>query len=250
MTTTRRDFIRTATATGAMLSIPSIVASAMSKPCSATITFKKDDIIVFQGDSITDSGRNRTTRTPNTPQTMGNGYVNHASGDLLFNQIEKNLTIYNMGIGGDKVYQLTERWNTDCIELKPNVLSILIGVNDFWHTKTHNYNGTVKKYEEDYRALLQRTFAALPNLKLIICEPFAVKGLTAVDNTWYPDFDNYREVAQKLADEFKAVFVPFQKVFDEALKKSPGVYWTHDGIHPSVAGAYLMANAWLQAVKS
>jgi lysophospholipase L1-like esterase len=125
----------------------------------------------------------------------------------------------------------------------------LIGVNDFWHTKTGGYKGTVKIYENDYHALLQRTLAVLPGVKLIIGEPFAVTGVKAVDSSWYPEFDKYREAAEKLANEYNAVFIPYQKLFDEAQKSAPGVYWTHDGVHASLAGAHLMANAWLQAVR-
>ena len=246
---TRRDFLKTATIGGAMLGIPGIVASAMSIPQASKISLQKDDVILFQGDSITDAGRDKNSKTPNTSPMMGSGYVIQAAGDLLFNHAGKNLTIYNKGISGNKVYQLAERWDTDCIELKPNVLSILIGVNDFWHTKTGGYQGTAKTYEDDYRTLLQRTLAALPGVKLIIGEPFAVTGIRAVDDSWYPEFNRYREAAKKLADEFKAVFIPYQKVFDNAQKRAPGVYWTHDGVHASLAGACLMANAWMEAVK-
>ena len=245
---TRRDFLKTAAMSGAMLSIPGIVASAMTISQTSKISMQKDDVILFQGDSITDAGREKDTKTPNTSPMMGSGYVIQAAGELLFKHAEKNLTIYNKGISGNKVYQLAERWNTDCIDLKPNVLSILIGVNDFWHTKTGGYQGTAKTYEDDFRALLKRTLTALPNVKFIIGEPFAVTGVRAVDNSWYPEFDRYREAAGKLADEFKAVFIPYQKVFDEAQKRAPGVYWTHDGVHASLAGAHLMANAWMEAV--
>lgn len=245
---TRRDFLKTAAMSGAMLSIPGIVASAMTISQTSKISMQKDDVILFQGDSITDAGREKDTKTPNTSPMMGSGYVIQAAGELLFKHAEKNLTIYNKGISGNKVYQLAERWNTDCIDLKPNVLSILIGVNDFWHTKTGGYQGTAKTYEDDFRALLKRTLTALPNVKFIIGEPFAVTGVRAVDNSWYPEFDRYREAAGKLADEFKAAFIPYQKVFDEAQKRAPGVYWTHDGVHASLAGAHLMANAWMEAV--
>ncbi len=245
----RRNFLKMAAAGGAMLSIPNIVASAMSIPQASKIEIQKNDVILFQGDSITDAGRNREARSPNDPQMLGSGYAMLAAAGLLFKCAGKNPSTYNKGISGNKVYQLAERWDTDCLDIKPNVLSILIGVNDFWHTKTGGYSGTIKIYEDDYRALLKRTRAALPKVKLIICEPFAVSGVSAVDNSWFPDFNGYREVAKKLADEYGAVFVPFQKVFDEAQKRAPGVYWTGDGVHASLAGAQLMANAWLQAVK-
>lgn len=245
----RRDFLKTAAMSGALLGIPGVVASAVRIPAAAKITLQKDDVILFQGDSITDAGRDKSTTTPNTSPMMGSGYVIQAAGELLFRHAVKNLTIYNKGISGNKVYQLAERWDTDCIGIKPDVLSILIGVNDFWHTKTGGYSGSVKTYEDDYRALLRRTMAALPDVKLIIGEPFAVTGVKAVDGTWFPDFDKYREIARKLAEEFKAVFIPYQKVFDEAQKKAPGAYWTHDGVHATLAGAQLMANAWMEAVQ-
>ena len=248
MVSTRRNFFKTASISGAMLSIPSIVASAMDKHETSKISLQKDDVILFQGDSITDAGRDKNVKNPNTSPMMGNGYVIQAAGEMLFKYADKNLQIYNKGISGNKVNQLADRWNVDCLALKPNVLSILIGVNDFWHTKTGGYKGTVKVYENDYRALLKRTVEVLPNVKLIIGEPFAVAGIKAVDNSWYPEFNNYREVSRKLAEEFKAVFIPYQKVFDEAQKIAPGVYWTHDGVHATLAGAYLMANAWMQAV--
>jgi lysophospholipase L1-like esterase len=246
---TRRDFLKTAAVGGAMISIPNIAVSAMSMPQASKISLQKGDVILFQGDSITDAGRDRNVKTPNNSPMMGSGYVMQAAGELLFRHAEKNLSIYNKGVSGNKVYQLSERWDAECIAIKPNVLSILIGVNDFWHTKTGGYNGTVKTYEDDFRTLLQRTLTALPNVKLIIGEPFAVAGIKAVDNSWYPEFDNYRKAAKRLANEFKAVFIPYQKVFDEAIKRAPGAYWTHDGVHASLAGAHLMANAWMEAVK-
>ena len=246
--TTRRNFLKTAAASGAMLSIPAIVTNAMSHVGAARISLQKDDIILFQGDSITDASRDRNNNTPNTSPMMGSGYVIQAAGELLCKHAAKNLTIFNKGISGNKVTQLAERWDADCINLKPTVLSILIGVNDYWHTRTRDYSGNLRSYEEGYRALLRRTIAALPNVKLIIGEPFAVSAIRVVDDTWFPDFDRYREAAKRIADEFNAVFIPYQTVFDEAQKHAPGVYWTHDGVHATLAGAYLMANAWMKAV--
>ena len=247
---TRRDFLKKTAAASAILGFSgSIAASAMSIPQASKIALKKDDVVLFQGDSITDAGRDKKTQTPNTSSMMGSGYVMLAAGELLFKHAEKNLTIYNKGVSGNKVFQLAERWQSECIDLKPNVLSILIGVNDFWHTKSNDYKGTVKTYEDDYRTLLKRTRAALPNVKLIICEPFVINGVKAVDNTWFPGFDEYRAVAKKIASEFDTVFVPYQKIFDEAQKRAPGSYWSHDGVHVSLAGAQLMANAWMEAVK-
>ena len=172
------------------------------------------------------------------------------AGAAILNKYEMlDLKIYNKGISGNKVYQLAERWDKDCLELKPDVLSILIGVNDIWHKLNGNYNGTVEIYRNDYIALLERTKKALPNVKLIICEPFAVKGVKAVDETWYPEFFDYQKAAKDIAKQFGATFIPFQSVYDEAVKRAPGSYWTGDGVHPSLAGAQLMAKAWMKALE-
>jgi lysophospholipase L1-like esterase len=128
-------------------------------------------------------------------------------------------------------------------------LSILIGVNDIWHKLNGQYNGTVEIYRHDYIALLERTKKALPNVKLVICEPFAVPGVKAVDDKWYPEFYGYQKAAKEIADQFGATFIPYQKVYDEAQKQAPGAYWTGDGVHPTLAGAQLMAKAWISAVK-
>jgi lysophospholipase L1-like esterase len=167
----------------------------------------------------------------------------------LFKYADKNLKIYNKGISGNKVYQLTERWDADCLDIKPNLLSILIGVNDFWHTLTGGYKGTVETYTTDFKKLLDRTKQALPDVKLIIGEPFAVKGVKAVDDKWYPAFDAYRTSAKEIASQYDAVWIPYQSIFDKAIETAPGSYWTIDGVHPSVAGAQLMAHAWLETVK-
>ncbi len=104
---------------------------------------------------------------------------------MLVDSPAAGLKIFNRGVSGNKVYQLAERWQADCLDLKPNVLSILIGVNDYWHKHKHNYDGTLEKYEGDYRALIKRTKDALPEVRLILCEPFTLK-VGAVDDTWFP----------------------------------------------------------------
>lgn len=172
-----------------------------------------------------------------------------AASGLLLQHADKNLKIYNRGISGNKVFQLSDRWDADCLALKPDVLSILIGVNDFWHTLSGNYKGTSKVYRDDFDKLLDRTKQQLPDVQLIIGEPFAVNHIKAVDDKWYPTFNEYRAAARDMADKYKAVFIPYQAIFDKAQQSAPGVYWTGDGVHPSVAGAQLMAEAWRQTIK-
>ncbi|MEX2310723.1 MAG: SGNH/GDSL hydrolase family protein [Pirellulales bacterium] len=203
--------------------------------------------ILFQGDSITDAGRNRDTATKaNSRGAMGNGYAWLAAAQLLVDMPDAGLKIFNRGISGDKVFQLADRWQADCLDIKPDVLSILVGVNDFAHVHKHGYEGTLEKYETDYQALLKRTKEALPKVRLIICEPFVLK-VGVVDDTWIEPFAGYRAAARRVADEAGAAFVPFQTMFDAAAKIAPPAHWAADGVHPSVNGAALMAHWWLRA---
>jgi lysophospholipase L1-like esterase len=246
----RRSFIKKAAlGTVAAISIPEILSAAMPKEKIKVIKLLKDQVILFQGDSITDSGRNKEDTGFNTARNLGSGYPLLAGAAMLNKYEALNLKIYNKGISGNKVYQLAERWDMDCLQLKPDVLSVLIGVNDIWHKLNGTYNGTVEIYRNDYIALLERTMKALPNVKLIICEPFAVNGVKAVDEKWYPEFFDYQKAAREIAKQFRATFIPFQSVYDEAQKRAPGSYWTGDGVHPTLAGAQLMAKAWMKALE-
>ena len=212
-------------------------------------TFPKGTTILFQGDSITDAGRNRGAYYPNQGQGMGQGYVRHIVTDLMGEHPTSDLKFYNRGISGHKVFQLRDRWEDDCMMLKPDILSVMIGVNDFWHTLDFNYDGTVQIYESDFNALMERTLKGLPDVKLIIAEPFVLHEGTAIKakvDQWKGSFDLYQAAARRVADRFGAAFVPFQSVFDEALKSAPTSYWCPDGVHPSMAGNALMADAWLK----
>lgn len=251
----RRDFLKTTAVATAGLAISSILSSsgcskalAGSKNQASYRLTEKNNCLLFQGDSITDAGRDRgRLDKANEPRALGTGYVFLAASQLLAENFEAKPRIFNGGISGNKVYQLAERWDTDCIAIKPDVVSILIGVNDYWHTFKHGYNGTVEKYKGDYRTLLERTRSELPTVTLVICEPFVLR-CGEVNEEWFPEFDRYRSAAKKVSAEFNTIFVPFQYVFNEAAKKAPPQYWTADGVHPTMAGAYLMAQAWLKTV--
>ena len=248
---TRRDFIKKAAAGSAMaVSFSHIVSSAFAETKPSKIALRKDDVILFQGDSITDSGRSREEAGSNNSRALGNGYALLATASLLNDHAPKNLRIFNRGISGNKVFQLAERWDADCLDLKPTVLSILIGVNDFWHMLNGKYDGTVETYRNDFKALLQRTKEKIPEIKLIIGEPFAVAGVKAVDDKWFPAFTGYQNAAREMAGEFNATLIPYQSIFDKAAKEAPPSYWTPDGVHTSLAGSQLMAEAVLNVFKA
>ncbi|BCX46830.1 lipase [Haloferula helveola] len=212
---------------------------------TATEPPKKGCVILFQGDSITDAGRDRKVLEANESKALGKGYPALAAGALLGSYPESELKIYNRGISGNKVPDLAERWQADAIDLKPDVLSILVGVNDLWHTLAfgRKYKGTVKDYEELYRALLERTRKELPGTRIVICEPFTTR--TSDD---FKVLAEYRAVARKLADEMKLTFVPFQSAFDSVLQAAPAEFWLWDGVHPTPAGHELMLQTWRKAV--
>lgn len=244
MATSRRQFLKTSTLSAGL----GLGLSSYVNDLDLSGFPDESNVIVFQGDSITDAGRNRKRQLANDGSSLGRGYASLIAAELLGKHPDKNWQCYNRGISGNKVHQLAARWKEDCMDLKPDVLSILIGVNDFWHTLTHDYDGTVEVYEQDLRYLLDLTFAQYPDLKLIIGEPFAVDGGTAIDNdAWYPAFNGYRAAARRIAGDYKAAWIPYQQIFDDALEKAPVSYWCPDGVHPSPAGNYLMAQAWLKA---
>jgi lysophospholipase L1-like esterase len=257
----RRKFIRNAgigtASLGALPAMLSACGSAGTSPGESAkmkealeAFFAQDDVVLFQGDSITDAGREKKDELPNNARSFGSGYAYIIASRLLSDLADRNLIVYNRGFSGNKVFQLDERWQKDCLDLKPDVLSILIGVNDYWHMRNGRYDGTPEIYERDYRNLLARTKSELPEIKLVICEPFILTGTSAVDESWLEPFSHYQKIAAKLAGEFGAVWVPFQSAFNHATELAPAPYWTRDGVHPSMPGCELMAEAWLKAVSS
>lgn len=204
---------------------------------------KKGDVILFQGDSITDTGRKKDKQEANQSDALGNGYAAMIAGEMLADYPDLGLQFYNRGISGNKVPDLAMRWEADTIKLKPAILSIMIGINDLWHTIAFGskYKGTIKDYEDGYRRLIEQSRAAIPGVRIIICEPFELRK--------WANFDPYRDVAKKLAEEMKLTFVPFHSLFMKAVesKGTDGKFWAWDGIHPTIAGHTLMRRAWRNA---
>ncbi len=254
--TSRRHFLGTVATVGAagLATIPTLALSGCSESMKWPLGtnpgrgIKDGATVLFQGDSITDAGRDRNRENnANDARALGAGYALFTASQLLADRADAGLKIYNRGISGNKVFQLAERWDKDCIALKPNVVSILIGVNDLWHTLNGKYNGTPEIYERDYRALLERTQRELPGVRLVICEPFVLR-CGAVNDKWFPEFDRYRTVARRMATEFHATLVSFQAMFDKAVQVAQPQYWAADGVHPTLAGASLMAQTWQATV--
>jgi lysophospholipase L1-like esterase len=203
--------------------------------------------ILFQGDSITDVGRNRESLAPNDAGVLGSGYVNHIASSLLKQYPARGYEVLNRGMSGNRVVDLYARWKTDAINLSPDMISILIGVNDIWHEFFYQNGVDLKRFDKIYRLLLEFTQESLPDTKLVLCEPFVLPcGLT--DERWFTDMNKRRDIVQRIAQDTGSIFVPFQSMFDKALDQAPATYWATDGVHPTPAGHLLMAETWLAHV--
>lgn len=244
----RRNLFRTSAAAIAAAGASHLLASTTQAASESAIDLPAGATILFQGDSITDVGRDRNRDQANDPRALGDGYPMLIAGGLLRDHAAKNLKIFNRGISGNKVPDLAARWQADCLDLKPAVLSILIGVNDIWHQLNGKYDGTVATYASGYTALLQDTMAKLPETRIVICEPFVLR-CGAVTDRWFPEFTNRLEAARQVASELSLQRVAFQEMFDEAVKVAPPQYWAGDGVHPTIAGHALMAETWRETVE-
>ncbi len=204
----------------------------------------QNHVILFQGDSITDCGRDRNAQDqPNHTGALGQGYASRIAGDLLADYPGSGLRIFNRGISGNRVVDLYARWKCDGVNLEPGLISILIGVNDTWHEFGSRNGVEIDRFEIVYRMLLEFTRSRLPGVGLVLCEPFVLDcGVVAPE--WIPDVAARQAIVSKLAAEFGAVRVPFQEMFNEALKDAPPEYWAHDGVHPTPAGHARMARFW------
>jgi lysophospholipase L1-like esterase len=210
-------------------------------------TIHANDIVLFQGDSITDCGRSREANAVNGG--LGGGYVSLIAARQLAARPADGLTFLNRGISGNRIVDLYARIKADVINLKPQVLSVLIGVNDTWHEFGGQNGVPVPKYERVYSDFLAEVREVLPKVRLVLCEPF-VLNCGVVTKDWVAEMDQRRAVVRELAKEYKAVFVPFQAMFNEAVKQAPPAYWAGDGVHPTLAGHQRMADGWLEATGS
>ena len=205
--------------------------------------------ILFQGDSITDGNRGRND-DPN--HILGHGYAYMIAAELGVQLAEQQPLFINRGVSGDRASDLYARWNEDAISLRPDWLSILIGVNDIWRMMNDDPSGVTDRYERAYRHILEETKDVLPETRLILCEPFILNtGAPAVNwEQWQAKVQHYQAVVRKLAEDYDAVFVPLQDMFNEACSRADAAYWLWDGVHPTTAGHGLITHRWLDVVQN
>jgi lysophospholipase L1-like esterase len=245
--TSRRSFLKASTLTG--------IAAALN---SATVLTNdsiddkiKSLVFLFQGDSITDGNRGRN-KDPN--HIMGHGYAFSVASRVGADFAESNHVFYNRGISGNRIPDLKNRWQADTLDLKPDVLSILIGINDASAliNKPAVEDADINLFETAYHDILLQSKEQNPATLFVICLPFVYPIAKAKDN-----WEKYNSIValltqriKKLATEFNAVVVDFPAVFDKAIKRTSPEYWIWDGIHPTVPGHELMAREWIKQVSN
>ena len=208
--------------------------------------------ILFQGDSITDCGRNR-----NDFSSLGQGYANLVKASLGFDYPDE-YEFVNRGISGNRIVDLYARIKADFINLNPDYASIYIGVNDTWHEIAWQNGVETEKFEKLYTMLIDEVMAACPKTKLIIIAPYVLDGTATRSTeeqpekfeTFQKDVDEKAKVAKKIAEKYNLPLIELQPAFDEACKNAPAAYWTADGVHPTPCGHEIIKRLWIKTFES
>ena len=211
------------------------------------LKLKENDVILFQGDSITDGNRGRNS---DLNHVHGHGYQYIIAAELTADNIDKNVEFINRGISGNRIADLYGRWAEDCLNLKPTILSILIGINDIIFKWEHKSGSDPERYEKIYRYLLDEVKKQNPDTLIVIMEPFFGEKKEEELNTFFKEnIGGYAAAAKKIAEEYGAVFVPLQDMIDSYKEKTDiyNILW--DGIHPTTCGHELIARRWKECVK-
>lgn len=203
--------------------------------------------ILFQGDSITDAGR-----AYDNDINVGVGYPLLIKAQLGFEEPGK-YEFVNRGISGNRVVDVYARIKSDIINIKPDVMSILIGVNDVWHELSESPNGVdAEKYYKIYDMLIEELKAALPEIKIMIMEPFVLKA-SATEEKWdcfEKEVKKRAQMAKKISEKYHLPYVLLQKGFNELSEKAEASYWLGDGVHPTAMGHEYIKNEWIKAFKT
>ena len=208
---------------------------------------KNGDVILFQGDSITDGNRGRSQ---DLNHIHGHGYQYIIASEMYADNFDKDFTVINRGITGNKISDLYGRWEEDCTSLNPTVLSVLVGINDLYA----DYNGArysdPENYKKVYRSMLDDALEKNPELMIVIMEPF----FGVAEDEVYSEFmssriGGYRAATKEIAEEYNAVFVPLQDLFDEYAKHTDTFKLLWDGVHPTTGGHQLIVRRWKECVE-
>lgn len=218
--------------------------------------------VLFIGDSITDGNWGGGDGKPSSERTLwdmnhiyGHGFMFLCASHYMGNYPEYEYEFFNRGISGNSLYDLEKRWQEDVLDIKPDILSVLVGINDvnrYQHgdkASPFDFNAWDKKYRE----LLDKARQENPDLKIVLASPFVAPTGKMGENA---DFEEYNRIVrhcttivEKIATDYDAIYLPYQQMFDKILKTTPttqNTYWIWDGIHPTVAGHQRMADMWIK----
>ena len=205
-------------------------------------------VILFQGDSITDCGRHRERF-----EFVGDGYVQLVKAQLGF-ECPEQYEFQNRGIGGNRIVDVYARIKSDIINLKPDVMSILVGVNDVWQELDEQNGVDAEKFEKIYCMMIEEIKEALPDVKIMIMEPFCLRASATDNRAEEPDRWNKfqtevkkrAEKARKVAAKYEIPFIALQDKFDALAQTTENTYWLRDGVHPTQMGHELIKKEWLK----
>ena len=205
--------------------------------------------ILFQGDSITDVGRARDNNV-----NVGRGYAHLVKAALGYRE-PLAYDFFNRGISGNRIVDVYARIKIDIINLSPDFMSLLIGVNDVWHEFGSKNGVSAEKFEKIYSMLVEEIREALPDIKILVMEPFVLPG-TATTGELADGSDKYEafrsqtelraRAAARVAEKYSLGFLPLQAEFDGACEKAEPSFWLVDGVHPTEAGHALISKLWIK----
>lgn len=238
----RRDFIHLTSAT--MFLAPLFSCNGNSKAFSQ-IDIPHGTKFLFAGDSITGAMRDvRFEDKPNNIYALGNGFVSAVTGELLRKYPEGGLQFYNRGIAGIKTPELLDRWDKSCLNLEPDMVTIMVGAVDYIQTVRRGYEGTLGLFQRSLDQLLARTQKALPQAQLILMEPYLLHVPPMITAKVKEGIIPYQQVVKTLSQKYKTIYIETQKPLELAAQKNSAAYWCSDGIHPSPAGIKLLTDLW------
>lgn len=211
----------------------------------------KDTTILFQGDSITDGLREKNRdRAWDLNHQMGHGYAFLVNARWGAQYPERRFAFINRGISGNRIADLYGRWQEDTVNLRPDVLSILVGINDVGFTMWEQSGSGPERFGRIYQLLLDEARAANPALLPVLMEPFVMPVGDRKDTyqDWLSLLRPLQEQTRLIAERNGAIFIPLQERFERLCQVREASYWVWDGIHPTVSGHQVIADAWMEAV--
>lgn len=210
--------------------------------------------ILFQGDSITDAGRDKEAKEPNIG--LGSGYVNMIYEKLR--QTNSDIQVLNRGVYGNKTTDMYARWREDTLNINYDILSVLCGINDIGFERRLNIGNDIEKYEFVYDRMLYEAKKFNPNAKIVLIAPFLFKVYYKDDlggydiyndwKLWSTDIETEGKIVKKLAQKYDAAFVPAFDKFKEKCAQNGWDKYSSDGIHLNEVGAKVLADLWVNTI--